>query len=90
MCDGVSTLLDHELVATVEGVPPSLYVVWVDTNLGYGVTDWEINTGPTTLELAEEEAACCLALGFLSLILPDGVTPRPDGLFSNPATDPPE
>lgn len=87
MLEDACALLDREQL-TEQVQPPKLYVVWIETNLGDGVTDWEINSGPTTLELAEVEAVGCLAWGFLSLILPEGVTPRPDGLFSNPATDP--
>lgn len=68
--------------------PPKLYVVWIDTDLGYGQPDWEMNSAAKPYELAEQEASECLAHGFLSLILPDGETPRSDGYFSNPATDP--
>lgn len=68
--------------------PPKLYMVWIDTDLGYGAPDWEMNSFPKPYELAEQEAAECLAHGFLSLILPEGETPRADGHFSNPATDP--
>ena len=68
--------------------PPKLFVVWIDTNCGYDLPDWEINSSPKTKELAEQEASQCLSLGFLSLVLPDGQTPRTDGFFSNPATDP--
>ena len=67
---------------------PKLYVVWIDTNVGYRVPDWEANSPPKTYELAEQEASECLTRGFLSLILPDNETPRSDGHFSNPATDP--
>ena len=88
MFEGACDLLEIEQPAD-HILRPQLYVVWVETNLGDGVTDWEINSGPTTLELAEQEAIVCLAMGFLSLVLPEGSTPRPDGLFSNPATDPP-
>lgn len=76
----------HESSVVVE--PPRLYAVWIDTNMGYGAPDWEANSHPTTRELAEQEASVCLALGFLSVIMPDGETPRADGFFSNPATDP--
>lgn len=73
---------------TEAAVPPKLHVVWIDTNVGYAAPDWEMNSHPKTRELAEQEAGDCLARGFLSLILPDGETPRADGYFSNPATDP--
>lgn len=68
--------------------PPKLFVVWIDTNCGYDLPDWEMNSCPKTMDLAEQEASECLVHGFLSLVLPDGQTPRADGLFSNPATDP--
>jgi len=68
--------------------PPKLYMVWIDTDLGYGTPDWEINSFAKPYELAEQEVSECLAAGFLSLILPEGETPRSDGHFSNPATDP--
>lgn len=68
--------------------PPKLYMVWIDTNMGYEVPDWEINSTAKTYELAEQEASECLARGFFSLILPEVQTPRSDGFFSNPATDP--
>lgn len=73
----------HSLTA-----PPKLYLVWIDTDMGYGEPDWEINSTAKTYELAEQEASECLARGFFSLILPEGQTPRSDGFFSNPATDP--
>lgn len=68
--------------------PPKLFVVWIDTNCGYGSPDWEMNSAPKTMELAEQEASECLLRGFLSLVLPAGQTPRQDGYFSNPASDP--
>jgi len=71
-----------------ETAPPKLYVVWIDCSLGYEAPDWEMDSFAKPYELAEQEAAECLALGFLSLILPEGETPRADGHFSNPETDP--
>jgi hypothetical protein len=81
-------LENEQAVASSAAVEkPGLYVVWIDTNCGYRAPDWEMNSKPKSYELAEQEAGECLSLGFLSLILPEGQTPRPDGHFSNPATD---
>ena len=79
--------LDASPSAANAATQPGLYVVWIDTNCGYRSPDWEMNSEPKPLELAEQEASECLLRGFLSLILPEGQTPRLDGHFSNPATD---
>lgn len=69
---------------------PLLFVVWIDTNCGnadFG-TDWEMNSPAKPLQHALDEAAEVRTHGFPAIIMPEGMTPRPDGLFSNPATDP--
>ncbi|WP_027489371.1 hypothetical protein [Rhodanobacter sp. OR92] len=74
----------HEQAESV--APPKLYVVWIDTNLGYTPSDWEMNSAAKTYELAEQEASECYAAGFPAVIMQEGTTPRPDGFFENPAT----
>lgn len=73
---------------------PMLFVVWIDTNLGYEEfgSDWEMNSAhlcpaKPILE-AIDEAAECRARGFPTKILREGITPRPDGMFTNPETNP--
>lgn len=83
-----ATKVETSNEARSDTAPPKLYVVWIDTSLGYESPDWEANWIAQPYELAEQEARECLVAGFLSLILPDGETPRADGHFSNPATDP--
>lgn len=81
-----TTTVERNNEARSVTAPPKLYVVWIDT--GYEGPDWEANWIAQPYELAEQEAKECLDHGFLSLILPEGETPRSDGNFSNPATDP--
>lgn len=70
-----------------------LFVVWIDTNLGDADagTDWEMNSAhicpAKPLQDALDEAAYLRSHGYPTAIMPEGVSPRPDGLFSNPATD---
>lgn len=69
-----------------------LYVVWIDTwvNAGCGIhgSDWEMNSEPRELAEALRESSECTSGGFPTTVTLEGITPRPDGLFSNPATDP--
>lgn len=64
-----------------------LFVVWIDTNMGYSETDWEMNSPPQPLHSALYEAAETRSEGYPTVIMIEGKTPRPDGLFSNPMTD---
>jgi len=72
----------------------SQYVVWIETNLCMGdEADWEQNSKPKSLQLAMEELIDSFDSKtnggtYPATILPLGVTPRSDGLFSNPETDP--
>ena len=70
-----------------------LFLVWIDTNCGYDVAgpDWEMNSShlcpAKPIQDALIESAQCQAAGFPTRIMPEGMTPRTDGLFSNPHTD---
>ncbi len=69
--------------------PLRFYVVWIETNCGhFDETDWEMNSDPQPLASALTEAAEARRCGYPTQILLEGFTPRPDGLFSNPRTDP--
>ena len=86
----IATSADTGDLATTDKADQTaaLWVCWIDTNVGYFPPDWEMDSFPKTQVEAEQESRECWALGFPALILPDGQTPRRDGLFSNPATDP--
>ena len=78
-----------------EPLTPLLFVVWIDTNCGNGIeTDWEINGGTgcpghaEPMQQALTHAAWARSRGFPAVLMQPGQTPRPDGLFSNPETDP--
>ena len=74
--------------ALLNGKDDQKFVVWIDCDLGCGQPDWEINSEPKTLVEAIEETRECHKGKFPTAILPEGVTPREDGFFSNPETDP--
>lgn len=85
-----STIIDRASCDQTAPDRPALFVVWIDTNLGdvpYP-SDWEMNSPPQPLPWALDEAQECRAGGWPTTILPEGQTPRPDGLFTNPATEP--
>ena len=63
-------------------VPP-LFAVWVDIYWGSPET-WEMNTLPKPLSWALDEAARLRRDGWVAKILPEGQTPRLDGLFTSP------
>lgn len=64
-----------------------LYVLWIETNFGdFEDSDWEMNSDPQTLNNAVKEAIEVSKKGWICLICPEGITPRPDKLFSNPLT----
>lgn len=75
-------------------VAPMLFVVWIDSNCGIKEigADWEMNSAhlcpAKPLHDALDEAAECQTGGYPTVIMPEGQTPRADGLFSNPLTDP--
>ena len=87
-------VIDLKRLADQQACRPLLFVVWIDTNLGIDEdgTDWEMNSAhmcpAKPLQDALDEAAECQAHGFPTTIMPEGMSPRPDGLFSNPNTDP--
>ena len=90
----MNELIEKQVQAHDEKSRPLLFVVWIDTNLGDDAhgTDWEMNTAhlcpAKPLQDALDEAAECQAHGYPTKIMPEGLTPRPDGLFSNPHTAP--
>lgn len=73
---------------------PLLFVVWIDTTCGLDASgpEWEMNSAhlcpAKPIQDALDEAAECQASGFPTKIMPEGQTPRGDGLFSDPKTDP--
>lgn len=78
--------------AAAAPITPLLFVVWIETNCGYGPEpDWEMDwalgsgRGLEPLPIALDHAAVCRAEGYPTLIMLPGQTPRADGLFSNPA-----
>lgn len=68
---------------------PLRFVVWIDDNCGFGTPNWEmdnlyrIDPSEPLLE-ALEHAALTRSLGYPSLLMLPGQTPRPDGLFESP------
>lgn len=79
--------LDHEVQDEQTDDQPSMFVVWIDCNVGViEPPDWEMNSGPQPLAPALDEAADVRQKGWPAKVLPEGVTPRPDGLFENPFT----
>lgn len=87
-------ILEKQPTTTDQPERPMLFVVWIDCNCGIEDlgTDWEMNSAhlcpAKPLQDALDESAVCQANGYPTKIMPEGTTPRPDGLFSNPLTDP--
>ena len=72
---------------------PMLFLVWVDTNPGDPANpDWELNSAHLcpgkSLQDALDEAAEIHKSDLETKIMPVGMTPRADGFFFNPATEP--
>ena len=64
-----------------------LYVVWIETNGGVLTwTDWEQNSDPQKYNTALIESYQAMGAGYPTKVLREGITPRPDGLFTNPRT----
>ncbi|MGV8824001.1 hypothetical protein [Methylibium petroleiphilum] len=83
------TVIDRASCQQTAPDRPALFVVWIDTCMGYeSPPDWEMNSPPKPLPWALDEAQECREGGYPTLILPEGQTPRHDGLFTNPATEP--
>lgn len=86
-------VLEKQLTTTDQPERPMLFVVWIDCNCGTEElgTDWEMNSThlcpAKPLQDALDESVECQAAGFPTKIMPEGLTPRDDGFFSNPATD---
>lgn len=54
----------------------SLWVVWIDTNVGWGKEpDWETNSPPQTLGAALDESFGLRQKGWPCLVLQDGKSP---------------
>lgn len=86
-------VIEKQPTTTDQPERPLLFVVWIDSNCGIKDLgdDWEMNSThlcpAKPLQDALDEASECQAGGFPTKIMPEGLTPREDGLFSNPATD---
>lgn len=84
----MATVIDRQESQQAEDEKLHLFVVWIDTNLGYSETDWEMNSIPRALPGALDEATETRSEGYPTKVMIEGQTPRPDGLFGNPLTDP--
>lgn len=90
----MNDVIDSQRQAEIQPIRPLLFVVWIDVSLGLDErgTDWEMNSAhlcpARPLQDALDEAAECQGHGLPTKIMLEGLTPRPDGLFSNPLTDP--
>lgn len=62
-----------------------LFRVWIDTNGGIGEPHWWWNDDPCPLREALEDAAVCRARGTPTLVMLEGMNPRKDGRWDNPA-----
>lgn len=83
-------VLEKQPTTTDESEKLMLFVVWADTwcSSVWVESSWEMNSNPQLLSAALDEAVECRAMGYPTKVLPEGMTPRSDGLFSDPATDP--
>ena len=69
---------------------PLRFVVWIDDNCGYGPANWEMDLGYCRADPSEPlpealaHAAHTRSLGYPSLLMLPGQTPRADGLFAHP------
>lgn len=82
------TCIEKERVKHEAPEKELLWVVWVDTNMGFSdEPDWEMNSAPRTLGSALTEAFMLRQRNWPAQVLQEGQTPRGDGLFSNPETD---
>lgn len=62
-----------------------LFQVWIDTHCGLGEPHWWWDDDPGPLREALEDAAACRRWGFPTLVMPEGMNPRKDGRWDNPA-----
>lgn len=62
-----------------------LFQVWIDTNMGIGEPHWWWNDDPCPLREALEDAARCRSRCYPTLVMPEGMNPRRDGNWDNPA-----
>jgi hypothetical protein len=83
------TDIDKHQTTEPKDAKPQFFVVWIDCNCGfYDYPDWEMNSPPKLLPGALDEAAEARLAGFPTKVMLEGKTPRSDGLFSNPASEP--
>ena len=80
----MNLVVEREQATAQTAEPLRLYVVWIDTNMGDPISDWEMNSDPQPLQSALQEAREAREAGFPAKVVLEGLTPRPDGLFSNP------
>ena len=77
--------LDCEVQDEQTDGPLSMFVVWIDTNMGViQPPDWEMNSEPQPLAPALDEAADLRQRDWPVKVLPEGMTPRADGLHESP------
>jgi hypothetical protein len=67
----------------LRAAPVQLFVVWIDIYWGNPET-WEMNSPPQPLSSALDEAARIRRQNWVVRVLPEGQTPRLDGLFESP------
>lgn len=60
---------------------PAHFQVWID-DMGLTVPpEWDWNSPPRPLWNALEEARACRAMGYLTVVMPEGIRPKSDGSF---------
>lgn len=80
----MNTAIERGPTETPEKHGP-LFVVWFDTNCGYGVPDWWWEKpGPQPLPAALNLAAEMRRSGWVTQVWQEHLNPRPDGRWDNP------
>lgn len=77
-------LIEHQRQDETEDQIPTdgLFQVWIDMNCGIiSPPLWDWNSPPQALPKALAEAAECRRTGCPAKVMPEGVSPRPDGSF---------
>lgn len=81
----METVIERVVEDEQTNVPLSMFVVWIDTHVGIiQPPEWDMNSPPQPLASALDEAAWLRRSDWPAKVLPEGMTPRPDGLFESP------